>query len=299
VKVPRERKLRKYAGNRDDKVLEDWVEDAKRAVAAQKLTGADAVDYLYHNLEGAARDEIRLRQADEWSTPDLMYQVLRDTFGEKLTLTQLLQRYYGRRQKERESIQDYSHALMALLDQLEKTHPDSVANRNQMLRDAFVENLRDTQLRRDLRRMLRESPDKTFQAIRDEAMRTLEEDRPVPRTAHTREVETEPLECQQVSSLPPKAMQDLMAGQKLLANGLQQQQKILAETQAALASLTQRVQEKGVRRCYNCGQPDHLSYDCPRLSQKGTWRPRRRNEEREDEQKRSEKESSNSRTPRQ
>ena len=39
VRVPRERKLRKFAGGRDDGVLEEWISDAKRATA-------DAIDFL-------------------------------------------------------------------------------------------------------------------------------------------------------------------------------------------------------------------------------------------------------------
>ena len=44
VKVPRERKLRKFAGGRDDGMLEEWIGGATRAIAGQ--TDADAVDFL-------------------------------------------------------------------------------------------------------------------------------------------------------------------------------------------------------------------------------------------------------------
>ncbi|EDO36193.1 predicted protein [Nematostella vectensis] len=55
--LPRERKVRKYDGTKDDKVLEDWAEDAQRAVDAMKLEGRDAADFLFGSLDGAARDE--------------------------------------------------------------------------------------------------------------------------------------------------------------------------------------------------------------------------------------------------
>ena len=44
VKVPRERKLRKFTGVRDDHLIEDWILDAKRAISSQYE--ADAVDFL-------------------------------------------------------------------------------------------------------------------------------------------------------------------------------------------------------------------------------------------------------------
>ena len=41
---------------------------------------------VYNSLEVAAKDEMRLRPATEWSTnADAVYKILRDTFGEKLT----------------------------------------------------------------------------------------------------------------------------------------------------------------------------------------------------------------------
>ncbi|KAK3742845.1 hypothetical protein QZH41_004523 [Actinostola sp. cb2023] len=245
VSVPRERKLRKYQGMRDDKILEDWVEDAKRAVSAMKLTGADAVDFLYNSLEGAAKDEVRLRPATEWSTSDDVYQILRDTFGEKLTKTQLLQRFFGRHHKDRESIQDFSYALMTTMEQLHKAYPGAVPEGDRVLRDHFVENLRDPQLRRDLRRLTREHPTKTFHDLRDEARRSMEESHLQSRQAAIREVEAE---CNQASGFSPKIIQDLLAGQKLLADGLEQQQKILAETQAALSTLTTQLQEDLAKR---------------------------------------------------
>ncbi|EDO29428.1 predicted protein [Nematostella vectensis] len=222
VDFPRERKVRKYDGTKDDKVLEDWAEDAQRAVDAMKLEGRDAADFLFGSLDGAARDEVRLRSRDEWETPEQLFAVLRETFGEKLTATQLLQRFYGRRQRERESIQDFSHSLM---DKIQKCHPGTIANpdRDRTLRDTFVENLRDQQLRRDLKRMIRESPDRRFQAVREEALRSAEEDRPPPRTAYSREVESES-ECQQVTAPQSKLIQELLASQKVLTEGLQRQQ---------------------------------------------------------------------------
>ena len=50
VKVPRERKLRKFTGVRDDHLIEDWILDAKRATSSQ--SEADAVDFLLYHLEG-------------------------------------------------------------------------------------------------------------------------------------------------------------------------------------------------------------------------------------------------------
>ena len=44
VKVPRERKLRKFEGSQDDHAIQEWILDAERATTGH--TDADAVDFL-------------------------------------------------------------------------------------------------------------------------------------------------------------------------------------------------------------------------------------------------------------
>ena len=62
VKVLRERKLRKFASGRDDGILEEWISDAKRAIAGH--AEADAIDSLLYHLEGAVKMEVRLRPTE-------------------------------------------------------------------------------------------------------------------------------------------------------------------------------------------------------------------------------------------
>ncbi|EDO33228.1 predicted protein [Nematostella vectensis] len=267
-----------------------------------KLEGRDAADFLFGSLDGAARDEVRLRSRDEWETPEQLFAVLRETFGEKLTAKQLLQRFYGRRQGKRESIQDFSHSLIVLMDKIQKCHPGTFANpdKDRTLRDTFVENLRDQQLRRDLKRMIRESPDRRFQAVREEALRSAEEDRPPPRIAYSGEVEAESAECQQVTAPQSKLIQELLASQKVLTEGLQRQQQVLADTQASLATLANRVQGREARwsalTCYTCGRVGHISRFCTSQQDQATPRNQTtgRNSGRKRQERKKEDESSNS-----
>ena len=83
VTVPREKKISKYSGARNDKLLEDWIADATRATRGQG--DSDGVDFLVYHLEGAVKDEVRLRPVSEWSTPADLFKVLRTSFGEQLT----------------------------------------------------------------------------------------------------------------------------------------------------------------------------------------------------------------------
>lgn len=67
VSVPREKTFGKYGGIRDDRVLEDWIADAERAVRGE--TDAEAVDTLLFHMEGVAKEEVTLRPTSKWSSP--------------------------------------------------------------------------------------------------------------------------------------------------------------------------------------------------------------------------------------
>ena len=86
VSVPREKRFGKYSGARDDRILDDWIADADRAVRGQ--ADAEAIDTLLFHLEDVAKEEVKLRPTSEWSSPSGVFQILREAFSEQLTETQ-------------------------------------------------------------------------------------------------------------------------------------------------------------------------------------------------------------------
>ena len=119
---------------------------------------------------------MRLRPPEERASSADVFKILRNSFGEGLTSYQAMQTFYERRQKERETIQEYSHALMVLLSRVERLAPGCVSDRDQLLRDQFTGNLYDLQLRRDIKRWQREHPTRTFQQEKEEVQRWVDED---------------------------------------------------------------------------------------------------------------------------
>lgn len=92
VKVPRERKLGKFAGSRDDGILEEWIGDATRAIAGQ--TDADGMDFLPYHLDSVAKEEVRLHPAEKRAIPATVFKVPRDCFSEGLTNTQASWKFF-------------------------------------------------------------------------------------------------------------------------------------------------------------------------------------------------------------
>ena len=123
---------------------------------------------------------------------------------------------------------------MVLLLRVERLNPGAVTDKDQLLRDQFLENLYDPQLRRDVKRCARDHSEKSFQQIREEVQRWVDKDGTTPRRAAVREavIENETT-CSEVKGAADlhKVVNELVAGQKLLTESLQKQQKLLADQQ--------------------------------------------------------------------
>ena len=146
VKVPRERKLGKFAGSSDDGILEEWIGDATQAIAGQ--TDADGMDFLPYHLDSVAKEEVRLHPAEKRAIPATVFKVPRDCFSEGVTNTQASWKFFKKRQRNYESVCEFFHAFMLRLPWLE--HLDAAVVKDKLLRDQFLENLADPQLRRDI-----------------------------------------------------------------------------------------------------------------------------------------------------
>ena len=132
--VQRERRLRSF----DGKGAEDathWCKDAEATLRTQNLNGRDAADYVWCHLEGPAKKEMACRTVDERCDAQNIFKTLRDTFGERASVTQLLRSFYERKQRDGECITEYPHELASCVDRLDSVSPRHVPNLDTMLRD--------------------------------------------------------------------------------------------------------------------------------------------------------------------
>ena len=60
---------------------------------------------------------------------------------------------------------------MLILARVELLDAAAITDKDKLLKDQFLENLADHQLRRDIKCLVRDHPTKTFQEIRDEVHR--------------------------------------------------------------------------------------------------------------------------------
>ena len=130
---PREKQFGKYRGTRDDRVLEDWISDVQRAVRGQ--WDGEAVDILIFHLEGVAKEDVKLRPTAQLYSPSGVFKILREVFSEQLTETQAKRKFFARQKGDLKSVQDFAHALMVLLSQVEQL----MINKDMLLKEQFMD----------------------------------------------------------------------------------------------------------------------------------------------------------------
>ncbi|XP_073710996.1 uncharacterized protein [Misgurnus anguillicaudatus] len=174
--VPRERKCPRFYGHSDSSsvTVEEWIEEATMCIEGRGWSDREQVLFILDHLGGEARMEVKLRPAAQRERPELIFNVLKDMYHGKQTFVQLQQKFFERKQQEGESLMEFSHSLMSLMDAVLSSNPNSVPNDDQVLRDQFVEHVRDVTLRRELRRFVRQKPSCSLLDVRGEAIRWVE-----------------------------------------------------------------------------------------------------------------------------
>lgn len=242
IYVPRERHIQPFSGdlNKDGRYVDEFIEEVERVMHARSQTMEDQLDFVLSLLKGAALEEVRLRMGNDAKHPCDIFEYLRAAFREKRSVSQLLQTFYSRRQLEGEDIRAYSHALSQILNSIQKQSANAVANASMAIRDQFIEGIRDTSLRRDLRKLVRDKPESTLIEVRDEALTwSLEDPKPrVPKVISNRSVVSETVEAQCAAVAP-----------ETKTVSLEEVLKIVAEQGKARGELTQAV-EKLTTQCF-------------------------------------------------
>lgn len=260
--APRERKLQKFSGQKDDRSVEEFIEETELLLKSRPTQDEEKVDFIISHLEGPAKEELRYRTASDKKTPGAVLKILKDVFGERSTLSELLSDFYQCRQKEKQSLQDYSHDLMNKLDKIHKKDPKAIKDRDVAIRNQFAENVRGPWLRRDLKKRIRDHPDLTFTDIREEA---------------TLLIQDEDSDQQQVDQYKDDIDVPVYASQgksgensdlsKVLADLTSELESIKTEVQTLKREKQQKQQRKFTKVdkdfiCYNCGKPGHIKRNC-------------------------------------
>lgn len=172
VFIQQTEKVPKFSGNldrSDSLTLEEWIELVEIHIQT-KPTEKEKALWVYNHLEGAARIEVKYLPREEKDCVNAIFRVLREIYGCSHSHISLQRRFFNRKQQEGESLLDYSHALMTLMDQIVKSNELAQVKSQRDLRDQFCDGVRDLNLGVRLRDQVRSHPNWTIRDVRREAV---------------------------------------------------------------------------------------------------------------------------------
>lgn len=177
VYIQRERKCPHFSGSKSkaDILIYDWIENFESCVRDRNMSAREKALFLYDHLEGEAKAEIRFRPLAERENPDTILKILKEVYGSSSSFVSLQRQFFDRKQKDGESLKEFSHSLWALIEEIKRAYPNRLIDPDILVRDQFVEHVRDVSLRRELKSIVRQNPAVDFIALRHEAIRWMEE----------------------------------------------------------------------------------------------------------------------------
>jgi len=261
--IPRERKCPSFRGPSGIPV-EDWVEEVRATIRARHLRPIDQAYFIFDHLDGEAKDEIRYRPRADREDPERILVILQDLYGCSKSYVSLQQSLFSRKQLEGESLQEFSHALYCLMEKIERCAPKGMPNAATLLRDQFIEHVCDSDLRRELKRVVRQHPSYSLLEIRAEATRWEREGRPdEPRgRSYSLSALSAP---QRASNVPPSSpASGEMAAIKNMLEKQQEQLNKLTQGLLALQTAPRPLQpnRSGPVICRRCQKPGHYAREC-------------------------------------
>lgn len=267
VYIPRERSCPLFSGTGEISV-QSWVEEIKSVMRTRRLAPVDRAHYIYDHLTGDAREEIKYRSQQVREDPDRIFDILLSQYGCPMSFIAVKEAFYARRQQEGESLREFSHALFSLMDKMIQSCPERrIPEAARLLSDQFVEGVRDGNLSRELKRIVREHPDYDLHTLRDEGLRWEREGRVGVEPGRFRTYSVPAVYSIQHTG-QTKGPRDTIGSElaevkEMLKRQQAQIDQLTHELRVAHTSSKSRFTQRGRQViCRRCQKPGHFAKDC-------------------------------------
>ncbi|XP_051549719.1 uncharacterized protein LOC127438277 [Myxocyprinus asiaticus] len=179
IYIPRDRKLPEFSG-RSDKAgelsIEEWVASMKSAFQMMKVPAEDHVELAKQHLKDEAKATVRFMLGGGEKSADDIFEVLLDTYGDKVPVGTRLKDFYERKQMQGETIRSYAYDLQERLSRVQRREPNRVPDAESVLKEQLALGLRDDFLRRVMKRRIKEDANLTFVQVMQAAITWSEEE---------------------------------------------------------------------------------------------------------------------------
>ncbi len=117
VYLPKEKKCTTFTGGTST-TFYDWLDELNATLSHRPFTHVEKAAFIYEQLGGEARQELKYQPQAIRSDPDQVLKILKEIYGQPPSLTKLQKQFFERRQKESESVREYSQDLMAIIEEI-------------------------------------------------------------------------------------------------------------------------------------------------------------------------------------
>ncbi|XP_071130335.1 uncharacterized protein [Mytilus edulis] len=249
------------------------------------MSRQERADFIYLQLEGSAKDEVKYRSHLVRQSPDQILEILQDAFGVKDNITKLQKNFLNRVQKPNESLREYSYVLMDLMSKITNKDSTWMPNKEKTLCDQFSQNVQDSYLRKHLKQIVRAQSHIPFLDLREEAIMWSEEEEYKDKRYNTK------TKSETTDTVPEEPTTDVCASKDKTDSSSEQSDKfnqllgIVQKQSEQIETLTKIVNTKQQptsynsrynrfepqRRtllCFRCNEPGHKIADCPVVNSK-------------------------------
>lgn len=276
VFIQQTEKVPKFSGNLDKSdsfTIEEWIELVEIHIQT-KATEKEKALWVYNHLEGAARIEVKYLPREEKECIDGIFKVLREIYGCSHSYISLQRRFFNRKQQDGESLLDYSHALMTLMDQIVKSNDLAHVKSQRDLRDQFCDGVRDHNLRVRLRDQVRLHPNWTIRDVRKEAVQWIaqcegqsftQKQKDTLYFSNEAQVKVQQSEPKCVNQSEYSELRALIEAQQSQLDSLVKALSPLntgANVPASFSTFRSKKKAESELRCFRCDQLGHIARYC-------------------------------------
>lgn len=150
----------------NDPTFLEWKAEVETAFKSWRTPEDHKCGLLFRYLGGEAKREVQVMEGDK-SFSGVMAR-LETIYGDHLRMTTLLSTFFSRNQRDGEGARVYALTLQELALKIKLVTTDHMSD--DILRDKFVEGLKNPNLKCEMRKAIRENPKVTFEKIKGECI---------------------------------------------------------------------------------------------------------------------------------